>query len=347
MDNPIYALWRLGNRSVLALPYELPLRMRIQSLQAWEAATPRRRFIRYVVLPCMAMLQKSGLFQKTRLSDLLPGGKSTIKMLPSTAQALLNDGAWLCITWPAMQERKRLYLHVIGTDGCPQFFAKLAFGEPDINRIKNEHHALAELNDIPNRLFSVPPVVSFAAECNSALLVFEYVDEKNRRPLGSCKAETLESCVRTISGKPGLTIWSNIETCDWWLAFIDRDDFTPDNISHLSELGISGVRTSRVHGDFGPGNLRQSTDGSILIMDWENWSKHAPWLTDRLHYWIASNQHSIFQDIKRAAMDLRSFSAQKDFALKDVIFALIFLTARDSLSSTALLHETMTHFEEE
>ena len=216
--------------------------------------------------------------------------------------------------WSLVDGRERYYVHVLDKKGAKKYFSKITLKRDDYHLLENERNSLLSFSSA--NTFNVPRVIDFTQNNLYCSLTTSYIDagyflnhpENNKFP---------SAIVDEISGHVAKVSLNKV---------LKKYDFKKDNdfnkfINNLDK-NIS-VSVARSHGDFGSENIFKNNRGDYLIIDWERSDKLAPYLTDKVAYWLGKHHRLINNDSNMAYKNFRhSFEKYKKI---DVVLSLHFL----------------------
>jgi len=322
--------WRWRDRPVCAYAAGGTAKDRLDALSLF----PRPWFRRRVLYEGMRVV--TGM----RLDAVIAHGEDSPDALLSIAElrGLLRDVCrahsvdrvnWL-ITWPALIERRRLYILYSVPGTAMAGVVKIGTGLFNKRQLQNEAAALNLLAGSAHP-FGLPSVLFDRDETadRTVLALGGFSAPYSACALGIAEAIAQQVCAHLPEVCPAAAPL-RLKDAAWYARCGDERIR-----KHLVAGEDAQYETAFAHGDLGPGNMGRMHDGRVLLFDWENASAEAPRYTDAVGYWIACHQRVIL-GAPAAALDKlkREGLVPSD---RDLVLALCFLAGHENLAARHLL----------
>lgn len=217
--------------------------------------------------------------------------------------------------WSLVDGRERYYVHLMDEDGNKKYFVKITTKAQDYILLENEKNKLKIFSNAKN--FSVPTILAFVKNDVYCSLTTSYIDsgyrlyhpDTNIFPEEVSKEISKNICtvnINKIIGEIDVQPGVNINDFINFISSFDKDFL---------------VKTSRVHGDFGSENIFNNK--RFFIIDWEISSDEAPYLTDKIAFWLGKKHKSIKKNNLSVYNEFMGYFKQEDNL--DLALGLLFL----------------------
>lgn len=231
-----------------------------------------------------------------------------------------------------IREKSRLYTIYYDERFNPMGFAKLSFNDIDAVHLRQEAECL-QRKDFRSRGVDAPSLVGFGRVGASWALVTS-ARPNSTKAFSKAPGPPPQSLFEAIAGptkRPAPRL--GIGAGSWWLSFLRIGD--PRYVGRLApEMARGGTAyVSFAHGDLGSENIFwDSSVRRFYLIDWESWADDAPWLTDRVAYWLGANNQTIRSRHTRSDAlrkhFLHDFVENEGVSLFDAELALCYLISR-------------------
>lgn len=261
--------------------------------------------------------------------------------LPIRAKLLLDylyasgsipaDG--LSVAFPSMVlGRNRLYLRHYSSDGELVAFSKIGFGKDDPSCFAREHEALIRFRG--HSIISVPEVIAYGEMFGVGNFLVTRSLSTNFGTSPFRGEEVLERLGVVFDGMHEPLVRSKL-TSAWWyqLALTRLNAKTSAFVENILGQTLT-ITVAPAHGDIGGENVFASKDGSLAILDWENFDIRAPLLTDKISRWIGLH-HKLVKRFPSSAF--AAFTAAFPGPKVDVVLALVFQVGVGLIEAEMLL----------
>ena len=204
---------------------------------------------------------------------------------------------------PRANQKPVLQLH--NRRGQTVAFAKVAWNELTTQLLRDEHAALAYLNQVPSLGFCVPRVLGAASFGEGSFLLLSPVAVSNRVRASKQRAMDLAMAIERTS--PGSV--SRVSDSPFVDRLLQRSQDLPiahDIVHNLTLRHAERDLPLRAwHGDFVPWNFLSGSK-TMAVWDWERFDRAVPAGFDRLHYSFQLASHRDPSSIGRAVATVRA-----------------------------------------
>jgi hypothetical protein len=196
------------------------------------------------------------------------------------------DAVQVLIRFHTLDEKSRCYCFYINNVDEFTFFGKIAFDEHNIKLLIKES---AVLKSVDYKNIKIP---KFCSEFNyidggygflTNAITSNYCEHKKQSPY------IAEDLLRNLQKNVSSFSYADIIGFNWWQSFINSSEFPffLEMISICFEAN-KPILLSCVHGDMGSENIFENITHAddMVVIDWERYCDHAPYLTDALGYWL-------------------------------------------------------------
>lgn len=187
----------------------------------------------------------------------------------------------------------RAYVFLVDEAGNARAFVKVSFDDENDSLLERESQALSELESLSLQRSYQPRILDGGVWSGHNYLAFETIPATSVPLVPSMEAFP-EALVKEYAGDVFVGRSEEVAQLDWWRTFERRGRVVPEFYRYVHSTLSDGMALCRVHGDFGIHNM-VAVDKRIWIFDWENSSRCAPCLTDRLRFWISLHERRIMR----------------------------------------------------
>lgn len=240
-------------------------------------------------------------------------------------QKLFNNKLHPVFIWSLVKGRKRYYVHLLDEKGNKCYFAKITAKKQDYVFLETEKKQLEHFANA--KTFSVPIVKSFTQNNRYCSLITHYLDAifKLRHP------DTYQFPIvvaNEIASKTQNVLYADIVKFDWHQKGYQRIKQITNYNKFINAIDHKKpVTISQAHGDFGGENIFTDNKDKLCVIDWESFTSNAPYLTDKIAYWLGSNHKNIKNNSVQTYKNfIIYFKNEQD---NDVALALLFLISVD------------------
>lgn len=230
------------------------------------------------------------------------------------------------IVWPSESNKKRVYLHFMTREGETLGFAKVALSAEENENIQNESNTLNSFNTKGLTNFKVPKLLRDDWFGEHRYILLEPVP-KEARPVRVFSEKVHMKAIHEFSRMQRAVLKQDLESCSWvrkYQSALQVNQHFTDDIFRMCQN--QGIRTCRIHGDFGPSNVL-TTKTVTWIIDWEESCVDGPCLTDIVSYILASRRKMVLRNPHKGLRFLISEMRKLplDATKVDIAMALAFL----------------------
>lgn len=287
-----HLIFRKRRKPFLAIPVNGTLRLSLAAIGCLPSFTFKRKLYKYYVLVIVLTLYYPLKILRLQRSNF------EIVELSSWCKSFLDKFSvvnhYHVIIWSLVPNRERFYLHILGENGNPFWFAKLTSNKRDSALLVNEADKISYLRKFyETAFFETPKVIDSGDFTNLSYVVFDYLatDERLFHP---AKNELPLPLLNSIRGEKQRKELQDVLHLEWWHAF----ELVRSNYSKLSEyidrIGLHTIVTlSFVHGDFGSENILMDSGGNFKVIDWERSHFQGPYIVDEVAFWLGRNHREI------------------------------------------------------
>lgn len=235
-------------------------------------------------------------------------------------QKSFNDELYPVFIWSLVKGRKRYYAHLLDAEGNKCYFAKITEKKQDYIFLETEKKQLEYFANAKN--FSTLAVESFTQNSKYCSLITCYLDTNFKLRHPDTYKFPIEAA-NEIAFKKSDVLYDCVVRYDWYqtgyarIKKVKKYCYFVDNINQQEIITVANT-----HGDFGGENIL-TNKGNLCIIDWESFNNNAPYLTDRIAYWLGGNHKNIK---KNSCKTYKNFMLHfKNEQEKDIALALLFL----------------------
>jgi hypothetical protein len=183
--------------------------------------------------------------------------------------------------FPPQQDRRKAVILLPGSRGQPERVVKVAFDDASQSALAHETQALDLVGRLRVRTFQAPTCLSQGGIPGMTFAVYDY--QADTHPSAGKWNSLFENAWSELRAKTlrrkKLSDWT------WWNSLPEE---IRKRFSDVVEAGepTAGYACCWAHGDFAPWNLRLK-QGTLILMDWEDFSPEAPILADPVHFFMS------------------------------------------------------------
>lgn len=226
--------------------------------------------------------------------------------------------------FPPQEDRCKTSVLLLDKDEHPVGFAKVALDAHSREALERETMALRYLPSLCIESFVYPSLIAQGCFKDNPYIIYAAIEQAKPGPRGWT----------TVYQKAWQEMRDKSQHRNLQLdRFLDDDGLSEhwrEVIFHLkSRMPDKGFLCCCVHGDFAPWNALMM-NGRLVLVDWEEFSTSAPYLTDVVYFFIGWLLLCEKRDVREAVKSILNW-AGKDSVI-DLLLALIYLARRKKLS---------------
>lgn len=301
-----------GSRAVLSVN-KADWYLRWMAVQQYSANTWRRKAFKSL-LQLSVLLGVDGRLAKDMPMPELPG-MDLNKCLRRIARLLGDTRVDTVLTFPAQEDRGRMYATLFDAACQPIGFAKIASidGRPEL--LEAEARALQEVASWSGRAYHVPKLLALETVDDGRLLLTQSLPAP-ARPY-PCR-DTAVPDFQVAAGRRHVDPHA-FQSLSWWSGLqAELTERYAAFATALQRYGERGLNVGWAHGDLGPGNIA-SSGGELWIYDWEQSQPDAPNLTDAIGFFLGCRTRrvlaapgQVLEEFSKRFLDGRSEADQAD-----------------------------------
>ena len=226
--------------------------------------------------------------------------------------------------WPPQSDRGRVYVHLVDALGNAYAFAKISYDEKNDVEFEREAAAIRRVMAFDCRSFSVPELLLCERVADSLTLIVSPLSN-DAQPIDRDLSNFPQDAVLDFAGP-----LSEVDIHDnqpWWWERLqmlaERSVGASRFLEVIQSLSDQPITTGFVHGDFGVHNIL-TANGSLFIIDWEDSSEAAPFLTDVIGFAMSVNSTAIINEEEKIVCMAPKITSESENLRRDILLGLAY-----------------------